>query len=224
MLALRLAVWTLGTLLFYAGLLFVPAGRWDWAAGWKLWGVTAVSMIFGTVWFYLKNPDLAERRLRPRTQGGATWDPWLVAGLILAFLFQMVVGAVDQGRLNGGPTPVVWWLGLALYLGPFLFMTWAVGTNPFFEATVRHQTDREHRLVDSGPYALVRHPGYAGALLYFLAHSVLLGSFYSAGAWVICGCILAARITLEEEFLRAHLDGYAEYTQRVRYRLLPGVW
>jgi len=224
MLALRLVIWVLGTLAFYAGLLFIPAGRWDWEAGWHCLAVTAVTMVVGTFWFYRANPELVERRLHPKTKESAPWDPWLVAGLILAYLLQMVIAALDQGRLNGGPPPAVWWSGLTLYLAGFAFMGWAVGVNPFFETTVRHQTDREHRVIDSGPYALVRHPGYAGGLVYFLSHSLLLGSLYSSAAWIVCGCILAARIVLEEEYLRAKLEGYEEYSGRVRYRLLPGLW
>lgn len=180
-------------------------------------------MVAGTAWFYRINPDLVERRLNPSKES-APWDPWLVAGLILAFLLQMVIASLDQGRLNGGPTPLVWWWGLALYLGGGTVMCQAVGVNPFFETTVRHQTDRGHRVIDTGPYAVVRHPGYSGGLLYFLSHSVLLGSLWSAAAWVIAACILAGRLILEEEYLRTRLDGYAGYLQRVRYRLLPGLW
>lgn len=220
MLALRLVFWTIGTLVFYAGLLFLPSGRWDWEPGWWCLGVTAVTMLIGTAWLYRVNPELAERRLRPNIKESAAWDPWLVRGLILAFLWQMVIASLEQGR----PAPVLWWTGLGLYLGGLVLMCAAVGHNPFFETTVRHQTDRDHRVVDRGPYAVVRHPGYTGGLVYFFAHSVLLGSWWSVGAWVVCACVLAGRIVLEEEYLGGRLEGYAEYTRRVRYRLAPGVW
>jgi protein-S-isoprenylcysteine O-methyltransferase Ste14 len=96
--------------------------------------------------------------------------------------------------------------------------------NRFFSAVVRIQRDREHTVVTSGPYRLIRHPGYAGALITSLAIPLLLGSLWALIPAALVVCLLILRTALEDRTLQEKLDGYREYAGRVRYRLLPGVW
>jgi protein-S-isoprenylcysteine O-methyltransferase Ste14 len=102
--------------------------------------------------------------------------------------------------------------------------TWATLVNRFFSAVVRIQRDRGHTVVSSGPYRLIRHPGYAGAVVTSLATPLLLGSLWALIPAVLAVCTLIIRTALEDRTLQEELEGYHDYTARVRYRLLPGVW
>jgi protein-S-isoprenylcysteine O-methyltransferase Ste14 len=104
------------------------------------------------------------------------------------------------------------------------FAYWAVYSNPFFATFVRIQEDRDHSVVSSGPYALIRHPGYAGALLAHLALPFALGSIWALLPAALGTLFFVARTSREDRTLRDHLAGYREYQTRVRWRLVPGVW
>ena len=119
-----------------------------------------------------------------------------------------------------------WWgLGVAGYAAGMLVSTWAMLVNTHFEKTVRIQHDRGHRVVDRGPYAVVRHPGYVGALLACpLATPLLLGARWAWIPALASTAMLVLRTALEDRLLRRELAGYAAYAARVRHRLLPGLW
>jgi protein-S-isoprenylcysteine O-methyltransferase Ste14 len=99
-----------------------------------------------------------------------------------------------------------------------------MGVNPFFEKTVRIQTERGHRVIDTGPYNFVRHPGYLGFFGWNLSAPMLLGSWWAFIPAVLSVISIVIRTALEDRTLRAELDGYEEYVRRIRYRLIPGVW
>ena len=100
-----------------------------------------------------------------------------------------------------------------------------MSVNTHFEKTVRIQHDRGHRVVDSGPYRIVRHPGYLGTIIGFvLATPLLLGSWWAFAPAVVAAAFLVVRTALEDRTLNKELDGYQTYTQNVRYHLLPGAW
>ncbi len=115
-------------------------------------------------------------------------------------------------------------VGFQLFIVSAVLIDWAMVTNPFFESTVRIQKDREHKVVTSGPYRIVRHPGYLAGILFTLSIPLILGSlvtFIPAGIYTL---LMIARTWLEDKTLNKELDGYSEYTKRIRYRLLPGIW
>jgi protein-S-isoprenylcysteine O-methyltransferase Ste14 len=123
---------------------------------------------------------------------------------------------------------VPWWgcvLGYALLITGMVGLTWAQAVNKFFEPTVRIQTDRGHKVIDTGPYAIVRHPGYVSAYLLFVGIPLALGSLWAA---LIPAILMVPALVLktlwEDQTLQEELPGYKGYAQRVRYRLVPGVW
>ena len=120
--------------------------------------------------------------------------------------------------------PWAWLPGIAVWLAGNVLFTWAMGVNPFFEKTVRIQTERGHRVIDTGPYAFVRHPGYLGFFGWALATRLLLGSGWAMVPALLTVAGLVVRTALEDRTLQAELAGYAEYAQRVRFRLVPGLW
>ena len=115
-------------------------------------------------------------------------------------------------------------LGVVLSSLAWMILTWAMLTNPHFEATVRIQTDRDHRVVTTGPYAIVRHPGYVGAGLWVLGSPLIVGSVYGLIPAGITIVLPVLRTYLEDQTLQAELPDYAEYTKRVKCRLVPDIW
>src|SRR5262249_16823982 len=103
-------------------------------------------------------------------------------------------------------------------------VTWAEAVNKFFEVTVRIQTERGHEVIDAGPYALVRHPGYVGGILFCVGTALCLGSVWALVPAGLASALLILRTRWEDQRLPAGLPGYQEYTERVRRRLIPGVW
>jgi protein-S-isoprenylcysteine O-methyltransferase Ste14 len=145
--------------------------------------------------------------------------------MLAAMIAVPIVAALDDGRYHWLPVP--WWgcvLGYALLIAGMVGLTWAESANKFFEQSVRIQTDRGHRVIDTGPYAIVRHPGYVSACPLFLGMSLALGSLWALIPAVLIGPLLVVRTIWEDQTLREELAGYKEYTQRVRYRLVSGVW
>jgi protein-S-isoprenylcysteine O-methyltransferase Ste14 len=115
-------------------------------------------------------------------------------------------------------------VGYVPFLAGLGLVTWAEAVNKFFEPTVRIQTDRGHRVIDTGPYAVVRHPGYVGFTLLFLGAPVCLGSVWALIPAIAASALLVVRTRWEDETLQAELPGYAEYARRVQYKWIPGVW
>jgi protein-S-isoprenylcysteine O-methyltransferase Ste14 len=147
------------------------------------------------------------------------------AQLIPVVISIIPLAALDDARYHWSQVP--WWvclLGYALLTIGMTGMTWAESVNKFFEPTVRIQTDRNHKVIDSGPYAIVRHPGYVFACLLFAGMPVALGSLWALIPAALSCLILVLRTAWEDQTLRNELVGYQEYAQRVRYRLIPGAW
>ena len=145
--------------------------------------------------------------------------------LIPAMVSILPVAALDDGRFRWLPMP--WWvclMGYSLLIAGMVGLTWAESVNKFFEPTVRIQTDRGHKVIDTGPYRIMRHPGYVFSFAFFLGIPLALGSLWGLIPAMLMCLMLVVRTVLEDRTLQAELPGYREYAQRVRYRLIPGVW
>jgi protein-S-isoprenylcysteine O-methyltransferase Ste14 len=209
--------------LVVAALLFAPAGRLDWLQGWIY--LLVLLAYVGSSWACLArwNPELIEARMHFGS-GTKTWDKvWAV--LYAPVMVAVYVAAGLEVR-DGVPDPpgLVWLGGLALFVPGSALLTWAMVVNPFFEKTVRIQTERGHRVIDTGPYAYVRHPGYVGFAAWILGTPLLLGSGWALVPAALSVVGIVIRTALEDRTLTAELAGYPEYAARVRYRLVPGVW
>ncbi len=205
--------------------LFWSAGRIDW---WPAWAALVVMTIWtgATAVIVLGyNPKLLAERLGPR-QGEKRWDVAIVALTGLITLVRYIVAGLDERYGWTGDLRIeVQLAALALcFIGNDILFVWATAVNTFFSRIVRIQSERGHAVVTGGPYRWVRHPAYAGAILYEAAVPVLLASW---PAMIVSGMSVLAlivRTALEDRTLQAELTGYQEYARRVRYRLLPGVW
>jgi protein-S-isoprenylcysteine O-methyltransferase Ste14 len=212
------------TLPLFVLCLFLPAGSWAWARGWLFFFVTVAASIPITLYLRRVNPDVIAARVN-RHGGTKHWDRILLSIFLPTVMLIPILAALDDGRFHWSHVP--WWvcvLGYVLLVAGLSGMTWAESVNKHFEPTVRIQTDRGHKVIDTGPYALVRHPGYVAASLMFVGIALSLGSFWALIPAAVSCLLLVVRTILEDRTLRDELPGYEEYTHRVRYRLVPGLW
>lgn len=203
--------------------LFAPAGTVRWVQGWVLLGLFAASSLAITVYLARKDPALLQRRVQAGPIAEKERSQKIIQGLAgISFLSMIVVPALDR-RLgwSQAPLPVVV-LGDALVLVGFFVVFLVFRENTFTSSVI--EVAAEQRVIDSGPYAVVRHPMYAGALVLVAGIPLALGSLVGLAALVPFTAIIVWRLLDEERFLVAHLRGYAAYRQRNRWRLIPGVW
>ena len=221
---IRLALAVAAAVATFAALIFWPAGRLDWVAGWLYLLIVALNFIVNVVYLQRVNPELIEARMR-MSKGTKSWD--VVWGVIFGpiLLSTYIVAGFDAVRFEWSTMPALLWLiGLILFLPGTALFSWSMGVNPFFEKTVRIQPERGHRVIDTGPYTWIRHPGYLGFSGWCLSAPLLLGSWWAFVPAILSVVGLVIRTALEDRTLRRELDGYAAYSQRVRYRMLPGIW
>jgi protein-S-isoprenylcysteine O-methyltransferase Ste14 len=205
-------------------LLFVPAGRLDWPAAWILSLLYGVVLLAYAVWGTLKAPDLLEERSQV-ARNVKVWDKVIMAIYTVLLLATLVLAGLDVGRVRWSQMPValevLGLVGIVLSAG---LIFWTILSNAYLGRMVRIQEDRGHQVVTGGPYRYVRHPMYVGIILLFPCMTLFLGSWWALVPASLIAMLMVVRTALEDRTLRAELPGYAEYAQRVRYRLLPGVW
>jgi protein-S-isoprenylcysteine O-methyltransferase Ste14 len=193
----------------------------QWTNPW-LWAYLVV--LAGSTLYAMLNigQDVARERFRPPTPGADKL--WLRAIRVVA-VAHIIVAALDVGRwhLTSVSAPIRA-VGLAGMATAFVLLFRAMVVNRFFSAVVRVQSERGHRVVDRGPYAHIRHPGYLGMIAGVPLGALALGSWLGFSIAVIYSALIVRRVLFEDTFLRTNLEGYANYTQRVRYRLVPGLW
>jgi protein-S-isoprenylcysteine O-methyltransferase Ste14 len=218
----RAVVSTLALIIVAGGSFFVPAGSWSSPTMWGLLLFFAVYSVVGYLWL---DPGLIEERTSiPRDTRA---DDVLLGGPAFLLLLPgtLIVCGFDARHGWSPPMPpALQWPALAVFAAGYCFSLWAAHTNRFFSTVVRIQHERGHHLVDTGPYAFVRHPGYAGPLIGHLALPIALGSLWGLVPAIVGGALLMLRADYEERRLAAELAGYADYMRRVRWRAFPGLW
>jgi len=208
----------------FVWLLFLIAGRFNWIRGWAYIGLLSCGQSVSCLYVRRKDAEVLRRRGKIG-RGTKTWDKFVLGLFATAYLAEIVVAAVDERYIWSTMSGWFWPLGTIMYIFYVFALTWAMSVNTHFEKTVRIQHDREHRVIDSGPYRIVRHPGYIGTIIGFVfATPLLLGSWWAFAPAVVAAAILVVRTVLEDRTLNKELSEYEAYTQKVRYRLMPGVW
>ena len=205
-------------------LLFVSAGRVDWPRAWAYLGVVLLGELLTAAVLAAVNPVLLERRGK-MGPGVKSYDRvFMVVWLVLAFATPVVAG-LDVGRSGDARVPLAgMYAGLLVMMLAYFLGAWAMAVNPHFELLARIQTDRGHRVVTSGPYRIVRHPGYLAAIVGAWTAPLILGSLWAFAPVAAAALLFTVRTALEDRTLREGLGGYREYASRTRYRLLPGIW
>ena len=208
-----------GVLLFGI-LLFVPAGSLNWPEAWLLMALLFLPMLVAGIVLMVKNPALLARRLNSRESEPAQRQ--VVALSALMFVAAFVTAGLNK---RFGWIVMPRWSELvaaALFLMGFLMYGEVLRENAYLSRTV--EVAEGQRVVDTGLYGVVRHPMYAATLLMFLSMPLVLGSPVSLAIMLIYPVLIVRRIRNEEELLTRDLPGYGEYKQKVKYRLIPGIW
>ncbi|MGD9029362.1 MAG: isoprenylcysteine carboxylmethyltransferase family protein [Anaerolineae bacterium] len=202
------------------------SGRWDWWEGWTYAIIAILGFAISRALAARQHPDLlAERARFLRNENPEPWDRLLAPLVALGSGLLPLVAGLDA-RFGWSPTlslPVKI-VALMIILGGYVVASYALVANRYFSGMVRMQDDRGHRVVSSGPYRWIRHPGYAGAIVTYLATPVLLDALWAYVPALSLTIVVLIRTALEDRTLQERLEGYRDYAGKVRYRLLPGVW
>lgn len=221
----RRAAQVLGGLFLMAAVFFLSAGRIDLPRAWLFFGLYAFSLLSNMVIFLKFNPEVIRVRSEMTREDMEWWDRVFVVLYILFIILLFIVCGLDVGRFQlSSPGMAFLAVGMIIFVIGWLCVAWAMVENKFFETTVRIQKDRGHTVVSTGPYAIVRHPGYAGMILFYGCAPFIIGSLYGLIPALLLAFAFVFRTYYEDRMLYEELSGYKEYTTKVRYRLVPFVW
>jgi protein-S-isoprenylcysteine O-methyltransferase Ste14 len=227
MATLRAIIGDIGYVMLFAVFLFVPAGTFNWRRAWVFLGVLFVARIVSTLSVMRVNKAvLIERAKLPMQKGQPLGDKLLLISFMATFAGLVEFTSFDRFRFHLLPQPpaVVSLAGLLFCMIGWWIIALVLRTNAFAAMVVRHQQERAHTVVDTGVYAVVRHPMYSGLILVLVGMCLWLESTAGVLLASIPLGILVVRIFLEERFLRRDLQGYDAYAARVQRRLIPGLW
>lgn len=209
-------------------ILFASAGTTKWNLAWVYSISTIALTVISRIFMIRKFPDLAQERASHRqVEGVKAWDRVLgaIVGLFGNLAILLVAGLDKRLGWSAAVALPISWGAVVIGVGVgFLLGSWAMLENRYFSAVVRIQEDRGHTVCTTGPYRLVRHPGYAGALLFYILTPFILGTLWALIPAALTVAALVIRTALEDKTLQEELEGYIGYTQETRYRLLPGIW
>ena len=216
----RLILRTLITFVFVAVFLFVPAGSFRYWQGWVFIAILFLPMPVTSVYFMKRDPQLIERRLR--TEEKISEQKSIIRWARLVVFASLLLPGLDY-RFGWSRVPL--WLAILSQLFVFagyLITLWVMKENSFASRTV--QVEEGQRVISTGPYRLVRHPMYFGAVLMLLFMSPALGSWWALPGFLLAIPLIVLRLLNEEKKLCRDLPGYSDYCLRTRSRLLPLLW
>ena len=208
-------------------ILLICGGDLGWWQAWIYSLLILVAGIGGRIWAEQRHPGLtAERQNIENIRNAKVWDKVLAPLMAVSIGYPMVIVAGLDHRYNWSPDFPLWLsvVGFILIAFGYAFAAWAVVENRFFSSVVRIQTERGHVVCDTGPYRFVRHPGYAGNILPLFGIVLALDSVWALIPVAVALTITVVRTALEDQALQEELPGYRDYAQRVRYRLIPGIY
>lgn len=214
----------IATTVFFLAVLLVSAGRLSYWQGW-VYAAISLLMNFATQLILRNDPDLVKERSKPGA-GAKAWDKGLLGLGLLLTLTTLVVAGLDSGRYHWSPNLSWIWsiTGLVLNLTGMSIFLLALKENRFFSAVVRIQNDRKQTVCKTGPYKVIRHPGNAGMIIGTVGFPLLFISVWSTIPVLLSIVILVIRTHLEDNVLKGELEGYPDYQQATRFRLIPGIW
>lgn len=218
---IRRLIQVFSILILQGAILFISAGTISWKWAWYVLFLAVVLIILNSI---VLPAEVIEERGRKK-ENVKKWDKMLSSIISVWVILMYVFSGLDRRfHWTGDIAVFINIAGLVfIFLGSLLF-TWSMASNKFFSTLVRLQTDRQHTVATEGPYKFVRHPGYLGYIIFTLATPVALGAFWGLVFSGIIGILLIVRTALEDATLKKELPGYAEYTENVKYKLIPLLW
>ena len=208
-------------------ILVICGGDLGWWQAWLYSLLILAAGIGGRMWAEQRHPGLmAERQNIENIKNAKSWDKVLAPLMAVSVGYPMVFVAGLDHRYSWSSEFPLWLIviGFILISLGYAFAAWALAENRFFSSVVRIQTDRGHVVCDSGPYRLVRHPGYAGNILALFGIVLALGSSWTLIPAAVASIVAVTRTVLEDQTLQEELPGYRDYARRIRYRLIPWIY
>ncbi len=211
-------------IVFLITLLIILAGRLNYWQAW-LFGFICLLVVIGISFLFGKNFKEIQDRMKSGP-GTKWWDIlfWLIYGPMNLAI--PVIAGLDAGRFHWSPaySSYLYLIAYLVFIVSALFHIWAIRSNKFYASTVRIQHEREQTVISDGPYRYVRHPGYLGIILMVSSMALALGSLWALIPAILVGVLLFVRTALEDRTLQKEFIGYREYCQKVKFRILPGIW
>jgi protein-S-isoprenylcysteine O-methyltransferase Ste14 len=222
-------LWLVVQSVVWAGILFAlpfaGAGTFAWPEGWAYIVVQFSSWTAMTLWLKKNNPELLRVRAELWKRTVKPWDKVTLTFIFASFLLLFALPGVDAVRYQWSHVPlslkIIGFAGIVFSNG---IMFWVLKKNPYSSAAVEVQKERGHKVITTGPYQYVRHPMYVGGILMAASTPLALGSLITFVPVVLMTVAVVLRTYLEDRMLYEELEGYKDYTQVVKYRLLPGIW
>ena len=211
--------------LLWTSLLFISSWNIYILRFWIFIIINLIYLIISTVILYKVNRELINQRGSIKSDA-KLWDQFLmrIHNIILIFALPIIIG-LDIGRFQWSYLNYYYMIpGYLLYISSNILLIWAMAVNRHFEATVRIQKDRGHKVIASGPYRIIRHPGYLSGIIWTVGLPMILGSVYGFIPSVAAIVVIVIRTRMEDRTLLSELEGYIEYSKKVKYRLIPGIW
>lgn len=212
----------------FAVTLMWPAGTWHWWEAWTLVGLWSVFGLVMTIILLRHDPVLLAERLKlvPLQKEQKSWDKALMLLFLIAGIGLYLVPGFDVVRYEWSEPLPVWAriMALLVHVPCFVLLGWIMRENTYLAQVVKIDKDREHKVINTGPYSLVRHPMYTVTIILLFAIPIALGSRFTLVLSLFLTVLLIVRTYLEDRTLHAELPGYNDYAKETTYRLVPGVW
>jgi protein-S-isoprenylcysteine O-methyltransferase Ste14 len=203
-------------------IMFIAGGDLKWYTGW----IFAALVLSGNILsLYFLDAGLLQERARPKSDY-KKWDyPLAIFVGRIGPLMMVIIAGLDHRFNWSGTYPLALMvMGFCLFVIGYIVIFRAMHENRFFSGVVRIQKERGHRTVTTGPYKFIRHPGYLGSILYIIGTPFALASYWALIPAVITAAVTILRTGLEDDTLKKELESYADYAEKVRYRIFPGIW
>jgi protein-S-isoprenylcysteine O-methyltransferase Ste14 len=201
-------------------MLFLPAGTIHFWQAWVYLAILTIPAVLLTIYLIRKDPELLERRMRMREKEAE--QRTIIKLSILFFVIAFLIPSFDK-RFGWSSVPLeVIVIADAMVFGGYVVFVLVLRENRYASRII--EVEQKQKIITTGPYAVVRHPMYSGALLMYGFSPLALGSYWGMIPDAFLVTLIVARIRNEEEVLKRGLEGYSEYTQKVKYRLVPGIW
>jgi protein-S-isoprenylcysteine O-methyltransferase Ste14 len=212
-------------LILIGAILFGTAGTFHWPEAWIYIIIQFGWSVVLSVWLWNYDPELLKDRLKFMKKSAKGWDKVLTFVSMPFYIPYLVIPGFDAVRYQWSHVPV--WAKIICFIlvaVSFFWISWIMKENTYLSRFVEIQEERGHKVITTGPYRFVRHPMYIGSTVLLLVLPVALGSLYALIPVAFCIVIMIIRTYLEDKTLYKELEGYAEYAQKTKYRLLPGIW
>jgi len=210
---------------YVAAVLMFAAGSWKWIAGWVYVIIFLLFDLATALVVFPRSPELLIERSIAHSDA-KTWDKIIMplAAGILPLISWIVAGLNLRLGWNPPLSREIQLLAVCITILGHGIIVWAMSANAFFSPLVRIQKERGHTVAEDGPYRIIRHPGYLGAIFFSISVPMMLGSWWAVIPGLASVILYIVRTSLEDQTLQDELSGYREFSERVKFRLIPGLW